>query len=136
VIPERYTCDGEDHSPPLAISAVPHDAKSLVLIFDDPDAPKGTWLHWLLYDLPPTTSLIVESPRMERLGGKSGINTWGRTGYGGPCPPDGVHTYCFRLYALDYVMGLPDGANRAQVEEAMAGHIVDEALLQGTYVRP
>ncbi|MCX7722324.1 MAG: YbhB/YbcL family Raf kinase inhibitor-like protein, partial [Verrucomicrobiae bacterium] len=109
-IPSKYTCDGEDVSPPLNWTNVPPEAKSLVLISDDPDAPVGTWVHWVLYDLPPTTAGLSEGvPKSSELpnGAKQGINDFRRIGYGGPCPPPGKpHRYYFKLYALDTVLGL------------------------------
>lgn len=138
-IPSKYTCEGEDVSPPLTWTNVPSDAKSLVLISDDPDAPVGTWVHWVLYDLPPSTAGLYEGvPRSPELanGAKQGLNDFKRIGYGGPCPPPGKpHRYYFKLYALDIVLGLKAGATKADVEKAMKGHILAQGQLMGTYQR-
>jgi Raf kinase inhibitor-like YbhB/YbcL family protein len=141
-IPARHTCDGEDHSPPLAWSGVPAPAKSLALIVDDPDAPdpnapRMTWVHWVIYDLPPGTPALPEAVAAAELppGTRQGSNDWKRTGYRGPCPPVGRHRYVHKLYALD--VELPDlaGPNKADLERAMKGHILAEARLVGTYQR-
>lgn len=137
-IPRRYTCDGEDISPPLEWRDPPEGTKALALIMDDPDAPRGTWLHWLLFDLPGAARSIAESvPARAKLenGGTHGKNSWGRSDYGGPCPPAGTHRYFFRLYALREPLGLPAGASVEQVRRAMEGHILSEAELMGTYGR-
>lgn len=137
-IPPKYTCDGEDVSPPLAWSGLPDEAKSLVLINDDPDAPVGTWVHWVVYDLPPDSSGLPEAvPAEETLESraKQGRNSWGRIGYGGPCPPSGTHRYFFKLYALDTQLGLPPGKTKEDVEQAMEGHIVAQGELMGRYSR-
>lgn len=137
-IPRQYTCDGDDRSPPLAWSGVPGSTRSLALIVDDPDAPdpaapKMTWVHWVLYDLPPDSSGLTEGARSLPGGTQHGRNDWGRIGYGGPCPPVGRHRYFHKLYALDVV--LPDlrEPTKAQLEAAMKGHILAEARLVGTY---
>lgn len=142
-IPAKYTCDGQDISPPLSWSGVPSKAKSLVLIVDDPDAPdpkapRMTWVHWVLYNLPPTTSGLPEgvSPSQLPAGTKEGLNDWGRTGYGGPCPPIGRHRYFFKLYALDTVLPDLGRPTKQALEKAMAGHILEQAELIGTYQRP
>lgn len=141
-IPRRYTCDGEDISPELRWSGVPADAKSLVLIVDDPDAPdpaapKMTWVHWVLYNIPPDSNGLPEAVAPSALppGTRQGLNDWHRTGYGGPCPPIGTHRYFHKLYALDTV--LPDLGNptKSEVERAMQGHVIDQAELIGTYHR-
>jgi len=137
-IPARYTCDGSDISPPLNWNGVPEGTQSLVLICDDPDAPGGTWVHWVLYDLPAHLEDLPESiPPMEKLptGGVHGINDFRKLGYGGPCPPGGTHRYFFKLYALDTLLNLSAGATQAQVETAMQGHILAEAGLMGRYAR-
>ncbi|RMH50890.1 MAG: YbhB/YbcL family Raf kinase inhibitor-like protein [Zetaproteobacteria bacterium] len=136
-IPVRYTCQGADRSPPLIISGVPPAARSLVLIVDDPDAPdprapRVTWVHWLLYNLPPTLRRIDAGATAEELGGASGRNSWHRTGYGGPCPPIGRHRYRFKLYALDTRLML-DHPEKAALEAAMRGHVLAAAVLVGTY---
>lgn len=139
-IPSRYTCDGEDRSPPLAWDGVPAGTQSLMLIVDDPDAPdpqapRMTWLHWLLYNLPPDARALPEgvSPAQLPAGTQQGVNDWHRTGYGGPCPPIGQHRYFHKLYALD--CRLPDlgQARRAAVEQAMQGHVLAQAELIGLY---
>ena len=138
-IPAKYTCEGADTSPPLEWSGVPPRAKSLALIVDDPDAPdpqapKMTYVHWVLYDIPPTTTRLAEGAAKGGLPGtREGKNDWKRTGYGGPCPPIGRHRYFFKLYALD--TELPDlGApTKPQLEKAMEGHVVEKAELIGTY---
>ncbi len=131
-IPSEYTCDGSDTSPELNIADVPKNAKSLVLINDDPDAPVGTWDHWIVFNIPPTTKKIEKGEEPEGVGGK---NSWGRTGYGGPCPPSGVHRYFFKLYALDIELGLKEGATKKEIEAAMKGHILAQAELIGKYRR-
>jgi Raf kinase inhibitor-like YbhB/YbcL family protein len=138
-IPTKYTCQGRDLSPPLAWSAVPADAKSLVLLVADPDAPdpaapKETWVHWVLYNIPPTARTLPEGAGHLPPGTREGENDSGRTGYTGPCPPVGRHRYFHRLYALDAL--LPDlGAapSWAKVEAAMGGHVIAQAELVGTY---
>ena len=137
-IPSRYTCDGEDVSPPLGWSLPPSGTKALVLISDDPDAPRGTWVHWLVYNLPPTIRQLEEAfPADAELpdGTKQGTTDFGRTGYGGPCPPSGIHRYFFKLYALDRTLPLVPGATAREVEETMQGHILAQAQLMGTYRR-
>lgn len=141
-IPELYTCDGKDISPPLAWEKIPPEAKSLVLIVDDPDAPdpkapKMTWVHWVLYNLPPDSSGLAQAMNSHELpaGTMEGINDWKRTGYGGPCPPIGRHRYFHKLYALD--IELPDlkKPTKAKVDAAMEGHVVAMAELVGTFER-
>lgn len=137
-IPKLYTCEGKDISPPLAWTDVPTGAKSLALIVDDPDAPdpaapKMTWVHWVLYNMPSTTEGLPEGVKSLPAGTKEGVNDWKRTGYGGPCPPIGRHRYFHKLYALDII--LPDlrQPTKVQLEQAMKGHILAEAQLMGTY---
>ena len=139
-IPSRYTCDGEDISPDLQWSGLPDGTRSLVLIVDDPDAPdpaapKMTWVHWVLYNLPTESTGLEEAVHELPSGTGNGINDWNRTGYGGPCPPVGRHRYFHKLYALD--TRLPDlgKATKKDVEQAMTGHILDQAELIGTYQR-
>lgn len=141
-IPTCYTCDGADVSPALNWSGIPANAKSLALIVDDPDAPdpaapKMTWVHWVLYNIPVSAGGLPEAVRPEQLpaGTLEGINDWKRTGYGGPCPPVGRHRYFHKLYALDTVLSDLGKPTKAQLEAAMAGHIVGEAVLIGTYQR-
>jgi Raf kinase inhibitor-like YbhB/YbcL family protein len=138
LIPPQYTCDGQDISPPLNWDEPPAPTKSLVLICDDPDAPRKTWVHWVVYNLPPETrSLPKNVPAGNSLsgGGLQGITDFRTVAYGGPCPPGGTHRYFFKLYALDKVLDLPAGATKAQVEAAMQGHILAQAELIGRYRR-
>ena len=139
-IPKIYTCEGKDISPPLAWSGVPPNAKSLALIVDDPDAPdpaapRMTWVHWVLYDIPLAASGLTEgvAPSALQKGTLEGVNDWQRSGYGGPCPPVGRHRYFHKLYALDTL--LPDlrKPNKAALEKAMKGHVIAETQLVGTY---
>ncbi|MBS1263043.1 MAG: hypothetical protein MAG715_00210 [Methanonatronarchaeales archaeon] len=131
-IPERYTCDGADVSPPLDWTGVPDGAESLTLLVNDPDAPGGTFTHWVTYDLPPGKDGLDEGGD----GGAEGANDFGGSGYGGPCPPPGSpHRYRFRLYALDAKLGLPDGVSKTDAIDAMEGHVLAEARLTGTYGR-
>ena len=139
-IPAEYTCEGRDLAPPLQWSGVPAGARSLVLIVDDPDAPdpaapRMTWVHWVLYNLPPDSQGLPEGATSRDLppGTGEGINDWHRTGYGGPCPPIGRHRYFFKLYALDTVLEGLERPTKAQVGAAMAGHVLEEAELMGTY---
>ncbi|MBS0621274.1 MAG: YbhB/YbcL family Raf kinase inhibitor-like protein [Verrucomicrobia bacterium] len=136
-IPSLYTCDGKDINPELHIAEVPKDAKSLVLLMDDPDVPKSVradqmWDHWVLFNLPPTTTRIPENASPN---GISGRNTGGSLGYQGPCPPDREHRYFFKLYALDCTLSLPPGSTKKEVLHAMEGHILAEAHLMGKYER-
>ena len=139
-IPRRHTCDGGDVSPPMSWSGVPPGAKSLVLIVDDPDAPdpaapKRTWVHWVLFDIPPETPGLPEGVHTLPAGTQSGMNDWKRIGYGGPCPPIGRHRYFHKLYALDTLLeGLRD-PTKSVIEKAMKGHILAQAELVGTYQR-
>lgn len=136
-IPSIYTCDGKNISPPLVWSDVPKEAKSLALIVDDPDAPGRTWVHWVLYNLPPESKGFPEGVRAQQLpaGTKEGLNDFRSSGYGGPCPPSGKHRYFHKLYALDTILpdlGVPA---KAKLEKAMRGHILAEAELVGSYAR-
>jgi len=140
VIPSRYTCEGEDVSPPLVWTGVPETARSLVLIIDDPDAPdpkapKMTWVHWVLYNIPPDVTGLPEGVAPETLppGIMEGLNDWNRTGYGGPCPPIGRHRYFHKLYALDTVLKCMKTPTKAEVETAMKGHIISQTQYMGTY---
>lgn len=139
VIPRKYTCDGENVSPALKWSGVPAEARVLVLIADDPDAPMGTWVHWVLFDLPSTTTGLPEAlPKSQYVpgGAKQGLNDFKHLGYGGPCPPPGkAHRYFFKLYALDRILDLKPGATKKEVERAMERHIVAQGELMGTYNR-
>jgi hypothetical protein len=138
-IPRKYTCDGEDVSPRLSWEGVPKGVRSFALIMDDPDARAATWVHWVIYDLPPETRALAEAlPAMETLPGaaQQGINDFKKIGYGGPCPPRGpAHRYFFKLYALDTETKLPPRATKQQLLDAMKGHIVGEAELMGRYQR-
>jgi Raf kinase inhibitor-like YbhB/YbcL family protein len=138
-IPKRHTCDSTDLSPALSWHGAPKEAKSFALIADDPDAPVGTWVHWVLYDLPgDTTQLPQGLPAQETLAGgaKHGVNDFRRVGYGGPCPPPGKpHRYFFRLYALDAPTNLTPRASKADVLRAIEGHVLAQAELMGTYKR-
>jgi len=131
-IPPKYTCDGDDISPPLEISNVGEGVKSLVLIMDDPDAPGGTWDHWVVFNLSPTLTAIEEGFEPK---GVSGNNSWGRIGYGGPCPPSGEHRYIFKLYTLDTKLSLKEGATKTEVEKSMQDHIFQQTELIGLYKR-
>ena len=137
-MPKRYTCEGKDISPPLEWRGVPSGAQSLVLIADDPDAPdpaapKRVWVHWLLYNLPVGSMGLPEAVKSLPVGTLEGLNDWPRTGYGGPCPPIGRHRYFFKLYALDVVLPDLNKPTKKMLEQAMAGHILAEAQLVGTY---
>jgi len=132
-IPVKYTCDGKNVNPPLTISDVPENAKSLVLIMDDPDAPMGTWVHWTVWNIDPKTKEISENSLLE--GAIEGITSFGKPGYGGPCPPSGTHRYFFKLYALDTSLSLPKTATKAELEKAMTGHIINTEELVGLYSR-
>jgi Raf kinase inhibitor-like YbhB/YbcL family protein len=138
MIPRRYTCDGEDISPPLSWRGVPPGAESLALIADDPDAPRKTWVHWVAYNLPAANGGLPENVPPEKTivgGGRQGTSDFGRVGYGGPCPPSGIHRYFFRLYALDAELGLAPGATKEELLQAMAGHVLGEAQVMGRYRR-
>lgn len=139
-IPVLHTCEGKDVSPPLVWRHVPRDTKSLVLIVDDPDAPDPkapamTWVHWVLYDLPATSTGLPEGVASAALppGTREGLNDWRRTGWGGPCPPIGRHRYFFKLYALDQMLGDLARPTKAAVEKAMHGHVLSSAVWMGTY---
>lgn len=138
-IPVRHTCDGEDISPPLNWDPVPEGVKSLALITDDPDAPVGTWVHWVLFNLPSSVMELSEKVPAEEAfpnGARQGLNDFGRIGYGGPCPPRGsAHRYFFKLYALDTGLSLKPRATKKDLIEAMAGHILGEGQLMGIYKR-
>ena len=139
MIPARNTCDGEDISPPLKWDSVPGGTKTLALICDDPDAPGGTWVHWVLYNLSSSVTELPEKiPTEEAIsgGGRQGVNDFGRIGYGGPCPPRGsTHRYFFKLYALDTVLSLKPRATKRDLTDAMKGHILGEGQLMGSYKR-
>ena len=132
-IPSRYTCDGEDAAPELYIEEISDNAKELVLIVDDPDAPMGTWVHWLVYNLPADTQKINYNKLPD--GSKQGITDFGRIGWGGPCPPSGTHRYFFKLYALDANLNLPQGLKKTQLEHEIREHVIEKAELIGLYKR-
>ena len=137
-IPRQYTCDGVNISPPLEWNGVPKSAKTIAIIADDPDAPSGTWVHWVVYNLPAENIGLVENlPLTENLkaGGFQGKNDFQKIGYGGPCPPSGTHRYFFKVYTLDSELPLKAGATKADIEKAMQGHIVAQTQLMGTYSR-
>jgi Raf kinase inhibitor-like YbhB/YbcL family protein len=131
-IPSKFTCDGSDTSPPLQITGVPSEAKSLVLIADDPDAPSGLFTHWLVWNIPPQTSSIAEGSAPK---GVHGTNDFGKPGYKGPCPPPGTHRYSFKVFALDRELDLRSGAKRRQVDAAMKDHVIAQGVLVGRYAR-
>lgn len=139
-IPTQHTCDADDRSPPLEWKGVPPGAKSLALIVDDPDAPdpkapKMVYVHWVLYDIPPSETGLPEGVTTLPHGTREGTNDWKRTGYGGPCPPIGRHRYFFKLYALDVMLGDLGTPTKAEVVAAMRGHVLEQAELVGTYER-
>jgi len=138
-IPKKFTCDGEDISPALSWTDPPQGSKSFALIADDPDAPRGTWTHWVLFDLPAATTTLPEGvPKVSELSGgaRQGVNSFPKIGYGGPCPPPGKpHRYFFKLYALDTKLDLKAGASKQEVEQAMQNHILGKAELMGKYGR-
>jgi Raf kinase inhibitor-like YbhB/YbcL family protein len=127
-IPSKYTCQGEDINPALSIEDIPEGTKSLALIVDDPDAPMGTWVHWVVYDIAPVSRIDEDS-----IPGKQGINDFRKKDYGGPCPPSGTHRYFFKIYALDEELGLEEGVNKRGLEKAMQAHILEKAELIGLY---
>ena len=137
-IARPYTCEGEDLAPPLSWSDVPQHTQSLALIVDDPDAPDPalplmTWVHWLLYDIPPSAAGLPEGGKPLPDGAREGLNDWKRSGYGGPCPPVGRHRYFFKLYALDTLLPALHTPKKAELEHAMQGHVLGQAVLIGTY---
>ena len=143
VIPSKYTCEGDDVAPPLEWDGIPDNAQSLVLIVDDPDAPdpeapRMTWVHWVIYNLPADVRGLPEAATAEMLpaGTEQGMNDWQKIGYGGPCPPIGRHRYFFKLYALDTVLEGLSSPTKADVEAAMEGHVIAQTELVGTYKKP
>lgn len=138
-IPSKYACDGQNVSPPLAWNTIPDGTKSIALIADDPDAPRGTWVHWVLYGLPPSLRELPEHvPASESIlgnGGRQGMTDFGKIGYGGPCPPSGTHRYYFKVYALDSDLHPNPGLTKAQLLKAMEGHILAQGQLMGKYSR-
>ena len=129
-IPKEFTCQGGDASPALVLEGVPAVAKSLALLMDDPDAPMGTFVHWVVFDIPAAPRVEI---RGNTAGGVEGRNSFGRGGYGGPCPPSGTHRYFFKVYALDATLGLSGSTDKKALERAMKGHVLAEAELMGTY---
>ncbi|MFZ2410600.1 MAG: YbhB/YbcL family Raf kinase inhibitor-like protein [Candidatus Methanoperedens sp.] len=137
-IPAEYTCDGKNVSPALLLEGIPAGAKSIALIMDDPDAPGGMFVHWVLYNIPASTRKLPEGmPKNETLGdgSRQGMTDFGRVGYGGPCPPKGTHRYYFKIYALSTMLSLQPGASKKQLENAMKGHILAQGELMGRYER-
>ncbi|MAH51712.1 YbhB/YbcL family Raf kinase inhibitor-like protein [Candidatus Pacearchaeota archaeon] len=132
-IPSKYTCDGPNFSPPLTISNIPSQAKTIALIVDDPDAPTKTWVHWVVFNIPVPSEAVEISEAGSP--GISGGNDFGTTGYGGPCPPSGTHHYFFKAFALDTQLDLQEGATKQQVENAMQSHVLDNSELVGLYSR-
>jgi Raf kinase inhibitor-like YbhB/YbcL family protein len=135
-IPSKYTCQGKDISPVLSWTGAPQNTKSYALICDDPDAPMGTWVHWVYYDIPPSVNSLpegVSSDAKPSPGGTHGKNDFGKLGYGGPCPPSGTHRYFFKIYALDKLLGLEPKMSKADLMKAMEGHILGKTELMGTY---
>lgn len=138
MIPKQYTCDGANVSPPLKWSGLPTGTKSVAMIADDPDAPVGTWVHWVLYGLPPDSKELTENQPLDRMlanGAKQGTNDFRKIGYGGPCPPSGTHRYFFKMYALDSEIPLDPGARKAQLLKAMEDHVLAKGELMGKYQR-
>ena len=131
-IPSKFTCDGVDSSPPLQIAEIPSSTKSLALIVDDPDAPSGLFTHWIVWNISPQTNEIVEGSAPK---GVQGTSDFGKSGYGGPCPPPGTRRYYFRIFALDRELNLPSGTKRNQLDAAIKGHVVAQAELMGRYSR-
>ena len=129
-IPAKYTCEGTDVNPPLTIENIPEDAKSLAIIVDDPDARAATWVHWVMWNIPVTHQL-----KENHAPGAQGINDFGRHKYNGPCPPGGIHHYYFKIYALDNVLGIPEGSNKKELEKAMSDHIIAFGEIIGLYKR-
>lgn len=137
-IPQHYSCDGDNVSPPLQWENVPEGTESFAIIAEDPDAPGGTFIHWILYNLPPALRWLPEDVRRDGMlpnGARQGRNSFQKIGYDGPCPPGGVHRYFFRLYALDTRLELPPAANKEDLLDAMDGHILAEAEMMGKYTR-
>ncbi|MCK4501195.1 YbhB/YbcL family Raf kinase inhibitor-like protein, partial [Candidatus Babeliales bacterium] len=135
-LPINYTCDGKDISPPLSWQNLPAKTKSITLICDDPDAPMGTWIHWVLFNIPLSVDNLAEALDETTIpGAVRGNNSWNRTGFGGACPPNGTHRYFFRVYALDTKLSLSQGAIKKDVSKAMKGHVLNEGELMGSYSR-
>ncbi len=135
MIPARYTCDGDDISPEIAWSNYPKGTKSMALICDDPDAPGGTWVHWVAYNIPPADSSLSAKMLADCEQCLQGRNSWGNNSYGGPCPPGGTHRYFFKIYALDTMLDLEAGATKEKLLEAIEGHVLGMGELMGRYQR-
>ena len=138
MIPGKYTCDGDDVSPQLNWENIPDGTKSIAIIMDDPDAPRGTWIHWVIYNIEPDTNELhenIDTDEVVNSGALQGKNSWGNIGYGGPCPPGGVHRYYFKIYALDSQALTVPGATKEQLLESIRGHIISEGELMGRYER-
>lgn len=136
LIPQKYSCDGKDISPPLKWSSIPEETKSLVLICDDPDAPMGTWVHWVVYDIPKERRAFTEDiseQALEKMGAKQGLNDFKKTNYGGPCPPGGTHRYFFKIYALDTVLNEKPGLTKKEILQRIEKHIIAQGHLMGKY---
>jgi len=131
-IPSKFTCDGGDSSPPLRIAEIASGAKTLALVVDDPDAPSGLFTHWIVWNISPQTNTIAEGSAAQ---GVQGTNDFGKSGYGGPCPPSGTHRYYFKIFALDRELNLPSGTKRNQLDAAMKGHVVAQGQLMGRYAK-
>lgn len=131
-IPPKFTCDGGDSSPPLRIAGIPSGAKTLALVVDDPDAPSGLFTHWIVWNISPQTNAIAEGSAPQ---GAQGTNDFGKSGYGGPCPPSGTHRYYFKIFALDRELNLSSGTKRNQLDAAMKGHVVAQGELMGRYAK-
>lgn len=129
-IPSKYTCEGDDINPQLLIDGIPAGTKSLALIVDDPDAPIGVWVHWVVFDIP-----VIGRIEENSVPGKLGVTNSGKKDFHGPCPPSGTHRYFFKIFALDKLLGLKEGISKGQLEQAMKGHILDKAELMGLYKR-
>ncbi len=129
-IPKKFTCEGQDINPPLVVEGLPEGTQTLALVMDDPDAPMGTWVHWVVFDIP-----VISAIEEDSIPGRQGKNDFRRHDYGGPCPPSGTHRYFFKLYALDDKLGLPEGIDKQTLEKHMQGHILAQAELIGLYKR-
>lgn len=133
IMPPKFTCDGEDLAPPLRLSGIPKEAKTVALVVEDPDAPSGKWIHWTVWDMTAAPTLTVEGDLP--AGAKEGVTSYGKTGYGGPCPPSGTHRYFFKAFALDCELDLPTETMADGLMAAMEGHVLDKAQLIGLYRR-
>jgi hypothetical protein len=134
-IPAKYTCDSSNVSPPLTWSGFPKNTKSFAIIMDDPDAPMGTWVHWVIYNIPATVNTLREKYSIEDIKATDGLNGWSQEGYRGPCPPNGIHRYEFKLYALDTNLERTDGMTKTKLLEVMKGHVLSQTVFMGTFSR-